>query len=55
MIMNTNELQAAYLWGNLERVFDINTNRLTTWRSYYNVSAVGIAGVRAVAGNPRIL
>jgi dTDP-4-amino-4,6-dideoxygalactose transaminase len=30
------ELQAAYLWGNLERVFDINTNRLTTWRSYYN-------------------
>lgn len=29
------ELQAAYLWGQLERVDDINENRLAIWRRYY--------------------
>ncbi|MBE0448531.1 MAG: dTDP-4-amino-4,6-dideoxygalactose transaminase [Actinobacteria bacterium] len=29
------ELQAAYLWGQLERVNDINDNRLATWQRYY--------------------
>ena len=29
------ELQAAYLWGQLERVSDVNENRLATWYHYY--------------------
>ena len=29
------ELQAAYLWGQLEQVFDINKNRLEAWGNYY--------------------
>jgi len=29
------ELQAAYLWGQLERAEDINQNRLATWQRYY--------------------
>ena len=29
------ELQAAYLWGQLERVDDINESRLAIWQSYY--------------------
>lgn len=28
------ELQAAYLWGQLERADDIRSSRLTTWNSY---------------------
>lgn len=30
------ELQAAYLWGQLERVNEINENRLAIWRRYYD-------------------
>lgn len=30
------ELQAAYLWGQLERSDEINQNRLVTWNVYYN-------------------
>lgn len=29
------ELQAAYLWGQLEKVDDINHNRLKVWGNYY--------------------
>lgn len=29
------EIQAAYLWGQLERAEAINNNRLTTWDHYY--------------------
>jgi dTDP-4-amino-4,6-dideoxygalactose transaminase len=29
------ELQAAYLWGQLERAEDINNNRLAIWQRYY--------------------
>jgi dTDP-4-amino-4,6-dideoxygalactose transaminase len=29
------ELQAAYLWGQLEKVEEININRLATWNAYY--------------------
>lgn len=29
------ELQAAYLWGQLEKVEDINSNRLASWHRYY--------------------
>lgn len=29
------ELQAAYLWGQLEKANDINKNRLATWDKYY--------------------
>lgn len=30
------ELQAAFLWGQLERAGEINTNRLASWQVYYN-------------------
>ena len=30
------ELQAAYLWGQLEKADEINQNRLKTWNAYYN-------------------
>jgi len=30
------ELQAAFLWGQLERADEINTNRLASWQAYYN-------------------
>lgn len=30
-----NELSAAYLWGQLEKVDEINSNRLRTWQYYY--------------------
>jgi len=30
------ELQAAYLWAQLESVNEINTNRLNTWKRYYH-------------------
>lgn len=30
------ELQAAYLWGQLEMAGDITKNRLRTWNEYYN-------------------
>lgn len=30
------EIQAAYLWGQLERVAVINNDRLATWNYYYN-------------------
>jgi len=30
------ELQAAYLWGQLEWADDINNNRLESWNRYYN-------------------
>lgn len=29
------ELQAAYLWGQIEKSDEINQNRLTTWQAYY--------------------
>ncbi|MBE0472309.1 MAG: dTDP-4-amino-4,6-dideoxygalactose transaminase [Methyloprofundus sp.] len=29
------ELQAAFLWGQLERADEINTNRLASWQAYY--------------------
>lgn len=29
------ELQAAYLWGQLEKADEINNNRLATWNCYY--------------------
>ena len=31
-----NDLSAAYLWGNLEKVEEINQNRLNSWRKYYH-------------------
>ena len=30
------ELQAAFLWGQLERADEINTNRLAIWHAYYD-------------------
>lgn len=30
------ELQAAYLWGQLEKAEEINLNRLATWQIYYD-------------------
>lgn len=30
------ELQAAYLWGQLEKADEINQNRLVSWEAYYN-------------------
>ncbi|WP_292258122.1 DegT/DnrJ/EryC1/StrS family aminotransferase [Marinospirillum sp.] len=30
------ELQAAFLWGQLERADEINTNRLASWQAYYD-------------------
>ncbi|WP_413479489.1 dTDP-4-amino-4,6-dideoxygalactose transaminase [Vibrio hibernica] len=30
------DLQAAYLWGQLEKSTDINVNRLTIWHQYYD-------------------
>lgn len=30
------ELQAAFLWGQLEKAHDINQNRLATWNIYHN-------------------
>ena len=30
------ELNAAYLWAQLERADEINNDRLTTWREYWN-------------------
>jgi dTDP-4-amino-4,6-dideoxygalactose transaminase len=30
------DLQAAYLWGQLEKVDEINQNRLSSWGTYYN-------------------
>lgn len=30
------DLQAAFLWGQLERAAQINENRLTSWQSYYD-------------------
>lgn len=29
------DIQAAYLWGQLEKVNEINQNRLATWNAYY--------------------
>ena len=31
-----NEISAAYLWGQLENVEEINNDRLKTWQMYYN-------------------
>jgi dTDP-4-amino-4,6-dideoxygalactose transaminase len=31
-----NDLSAAYLWGNIEKVDEINQNRLNTWHQYYD-------------------
>jgi len=31
-----NDVSAAYLWGNLERVDEINENRLANWDKYYD-------------------
>ncbi len=43
------ELQAAYLWGQLERAIDINQNRLSSWQTYYDafksVSETGIVEI----------
>ena len=36
------ELQAAYLWGQLERVDDINESRLAIWQSYYEADKVSL-------------
>ena len=30
------ELQAAYLWGQLEKAEEINTNHLASWQNYYD-------------------
>ncbi|MBK2094145.1 dTDP-4-amino-4,6-dideoxygalactose transaminase [Francisella philomiragia] len=30
-----NDVSAAYLWGNLEKADEINNNRLSAWRAYY--------------------
>ena len=30
------ELNAAYLWAQLEKADEINSNRLTSWKKYYN-------------------
>lgn len=29
------DIQAAYLWGQLEKVDEINSNRISTWNTYY--------------------
>ena len=31
-----NDVSAAYLWGNLEKAYEINQNRLNTWQTYYD-------------------
>lgn len=33
------DIQAAYLWGQLEKAEEINSNRLKTWNYYYNALA----------------
>lgn len=33
------ELQAAFLWGQLEKADEINQNRLATWQTYYDALA----------------
>jgi dTDP-4-amino-4,6-dideoxygalactose transaminase len=39
------ELQAAFLWGQLERAEEINTNRLSRWQVYYNaLQSLQVAG-----------
>lgn len=39
------ELQAAFLWGQLERVDQINENRLVSWQAYYKaLFALQVAG-----------
>jgi len=30
-----NDVSAAYLWGNLEKAYEINDSRLTNWKMYY--------------------
>ncbi len=32
-----NDISAAYLWGQLEKVNDINSDRLASWALYYNL------------------
>lgn len=40
------EIQAAYLWGQLEKVDEINDDRLLTWNSYFSaLQAVAEKGV----------
>jgi len=31
-----NDVSAAYLWGNLEKAYEINDSRLTNWKMYYD-------------------
>lgn len=31
-----NDISAAYLWGNLTKVYDINSDRLNSWQIYYD-------------------
>ncbi|MDD5157866.1 dTDP-4-amino-4,6-dideoxygalactose transaminase [Sulfurimonas sp.] len=31
-----NDMSAAYLWGNLEKADEINSNRLNSWQKYYD-------------------
>lgn len=31
-----NDVSAAFLWGQLEKAYEININRLTTWQKYYD-------------------
>lgn len=40
------ELQSAFLWGQLERIDDVNNNRMKTWETYYtNFKKIAEAGL----------
>ncbi|MBP1018855.1 dTDP-4-amino-4,6-dideoxygalactose transaminase [Serratia fonticola] len=40
------ELQSAFLWGQLERIDDVNNNRMKTWETYYaSFKKIAVAGL----------
>ena len=49
------ELQAAYLWGQLEKANEIKNSRLATWNSYYkaliNLEKLGLIDLPSVPDN----
>lgn len=46
------ELNAAYLWGQLEKADEINENRMATWNAYYEafqpLAAAGMVGIPTI-------
>ncbi|MCJ1883438.1 dTDP-4-amino-4,6-dideoxygalactose transaminase [Pseudomonas sp. LA21] len=47
------DIQAAYLWGQLERSEEINKSRLQLWRTYYEaLSSLTVSGEITLASTP---